>query len=289
MLGDLRIALPDARRLQDDQVVSRCLAGDHHGIDIQRQLPLAAGGQRPEEHPLPVQGVHANAVAQQRTAAAPPGRIDREHRYAQLVLLIGAQAAHEFICERRFSGSAGAGDAQYGHLPHARRRGELGQIRRGQRILLQAGERSGQRRPIPAQHRIQGCRCARQILIAIADQPIDHARQAEPLPVLRREDGHPGRGQPLDLLVDDDPAAPAEDAHMPGPGLLQRRRQIFEVLDMPALIRADGDTLHILADRGVHHLAHGPVVPEVNDLGPLGLENPPHDVDGRVVAVEQRR
>ncbi|GAA2483189.1 hypothetical protein GCM10010198_37020 [Nocardia seriolae] len=57
---------------------------------------------------------------------------------------------------------------------------------------------------------------------------------------------------------------------------------------MPALIRADRDPLHVLGDRRVHDLPHGPVMSEMNHLGPLGLKDSAHDVDGRVMAIEQR-
>jgi len=32
------------------------------------------------------------------------------------------------------------------------------------------------------------------------------------------------------------------------------------------------------SERGLHDLVHGPVVPQVDDLGPGVLEDPPHDV-----------
>ncbi len=39
--------------------------------------------------------------------------------------------------------------------------------------------------------------------------------------------------------------------------------------------------------RGGHHLVDAAVVTEVDDLGALRLQQPAHDVDGGVVAVEQ--
>ena len=43
-----------------------------------------------------------------------------------------------------------------------------------------------------------------------------------------------------------------------------------------------------LLDRGLDNLLHRTIVAEVHDLGALGLEDPAHDVDGRVVTVEER-
>ena len=69
----------------------------------------------------------------------------------------------------------------------------------------------------------------------------------------------------------------------------QRVDQVAEVLEVAALVGADRHGLDVLLDGGVDDLLDRAVVPEVDDLGPLGLEDPPHDVDGGVVAVEQRR
>ncbi len=56
---------------------------------------------------------------------------------------------------------------------------------------------------------------------------------------------------------------------------------------MASLIRRDGDALHVLLDRRPDHVVDGPVVAEVDHLDALRLEDPPHDVDGGVVPVEQ--
>jgi hypothetical protein len=56
-----------------------------------------------------------------------------------------------------------------------------------------------------------------------------------------------------------------------------------------ALVRRDRDALDVLLDRRVDDLLDRAVVPEVDHLGPLGLEDPAHDVDGGVVAVEEAR
>ena len=63
--------------------------------------------------------------------------------------------------------------------------------------------------------------------------------------------------------------------------------QVPEVLDVAALVGADGHALDVLVDRGPDHLVDRAVVAEVDDLGPLGLQEPAHDVDGGVVAVEE--
>jgi hypothetical protein len=56
-----------------------------------------------------------------------------------------------------------------------------------------------------------------------------------------------------------------------------------------ALIRRERDALRILLHDGGDDLLDAAVVAEVHDLGALGLQQAPHDVDGRVVPVEQAR
>ena len=58
---------------------------------------------------------------------------------------------------------------------------------------------------------------------------------------------------------------------------------------MAALVRGDGDALDVLGYGRVDDLVNRPVVPEVDHLGALRLEQPPDDVYGCVVPVEQAR
>ena len=161
-------------------------------------------------------------------------------------------------------------------------------VRFRQAAGLQAGDRPGQRPPLAGQHGLDGGGVVREVGVAVPDQLVDHARQAELLAVLGREDAHPRRGQPRDLVRDDDPAAAAEDPDVPGTGLGQQLRQVLEVLDVAALVGADRDALRVLLEHRVDDLADRAVVPEVHDLGALRLQDPPHDVDRGVVPVEQR-
>jgi hypothetical protein len=62
-------------------------------------------------------GVHADAVAQQRTAGAFARRVDGDHGELELVVLVEAEAAHQFVGEAGLAGAAGAGDAEGRHLP----------------------------------------------------------------------------------------------------------------------------------------------------------------------------
>src|SRR5690606_35004730 len=117
-----------------------------------------------------------------------------------------------------------------------------------------------------------------RVEVALANERVHHAGQPEPLAVLGREDGDPVLPQFGDLGRHDHPTAAPEDADVGRPGGGQGVDQVLEVLDVTALVGRDGDALHVLLDGGVHDLFDRTVVPQVDDLGPLGLQDPPHDV-----------
>ena len=76
---------------------------------------------------------------------------------------------------------------------------------------------------------------------------------------------------------------------MPRPPLAQHVQHVPEVLDVPALVGADRNRVHVLVDGGGHHLLDGAIVAKVDHLRPRPLEETPHDVDRRIVAVEEAR
>jgi hypothetical protein len=93
------VALTDARRLDDDQVEARRIGNGDDVAQVVGQLVGAAGGEAAEEHAvaveagaLQVEAVHADPVAEQRAAAAAPGRVDGEHGDPQLVVLVDPQS-----------------------------------------------------------------------------------------------------------------------------------------------------------------------------------------------------
>ena len=56
---------------------------------------------------------------------------------------------------------------------------------------------------------------------------------------------------------------------------------------MPALIGRNRDALYVFLDRGVDDIGDGAVMAQVDDLGARTLQNSAHDVDRRIMAVEQ--
>ena len=160
---------------------------------------------------------------------------------------------------------------------------------------LQCGDRA--RKSAPALGLIVVFQCVerrrrerRQIDVALGDHRSDHSLQAEPLPVLGREDARDAVVvQLLDLGSDDDAATAAIDADVLAAALAQQVDHVLEELDVPALVRADRDALHVFLQRRGDDLLDRAVVTEMDHFGAHALQNAPHDVDRRIVAVEQRR
>ncbi len=100
MVDDAGVALSDAWRLHDHQVVAGRPAGHHDVAESRRHLTRPPRGERPEQHLGRLDGVHPDPVAQQGAAAPPPGGVDGQHRDAELVLLVEPEPTHELVGER---------------------------------------------------------------------------------------------------------------------------------------------------------------------------------------------
>ena len=280
---DRRVALADAGGLHDDQVEAGRLEDRDDVVEARRELVAATRGEGAEEDLVAVEGVHPDAVAEQRAAATASGRVDRDDGDAELVLLVDPEPAYQLVGQRRLAGSARAGD------PQDRRttgRGRLGDA--GEHVaLLGSGDRTRDGEPVTRDDSVCGGWLVPEVDVALLDQLVDHAGEAEALAVLGGEDVHAALAQPLDLLRHDHPTAATEDLDVVGAALAQRLHEVLEVLDVPALVRRDRDSLGVLVENGVDDLLHRAVVAEVHHLGALRLEDAPHDVDARVVPVEE--
>jgi methylmalonyl-CoA mutase cobalamin-binding domain/chain len=78
------------------------------------------------------------------------------------------------------------------------------------------------------------------------------------------------------------PHAPKDAA-----ALLQQLDHVLEILDMPALVRADRDALHVFLQRRGHDLVDRAVVAQVDHLRAHAHQDAADDVDRGVVAVEE--
>ena len=239
-----------------------------------------------------VDRVHADAVPEEGAPGPPPGRVHRDDRDAQAVAEREPRPAYELVGHRRLAGAPGPGDPEDGRGPAAAPR-PAGRERGGiDEPALDAGDGAGERAEVagaklvpghPEGARVEGAARAREHVV-------HHPLQAHPLAVLRGVDaGDAVLVQLAHLLGHDDPAAAAEDPHVPRPPLAEPVQHVPEVLEVPALVGADRDPVHVLVDGGGHHLLDGAVVAEMDHLRSRPLEEPPHDVDRRVVAVEEAR
>ena len=89
-------------------------------------------------------------------------------------------------------------------------------------------------------------------------------------------------------LRHDDAAAAAENLDVGGAALAQQIHQVAEELVVSALIGAYRDGLRVFLDGSVDDLENRAIVTEMDDFDASGLEKPANDIDGSVVAVEQR-
>ena len=92
----------------------------------------------------------------------------------------------------------------------------------------------------------------------------------------------------VQLRIHNHPAAAAEHFDILAAARLEQVDHILEELDMAALIGGDRNAVRIFLEGGIDDFLNRAVMAEMNDLNPGGLEDAAHDVDGGVVAVEQR-
>ncbi len=307
-LDDLRIALAYPGGLHDHQVEAqaRLQEGDavlQHGIG---RHVLAAGRHRTHVNALATQRVHADAVAEQRATGTAAGGIDRDHRDVHL-REARQEAVHQLVGDRRLAGAAGAGDADHGRSARAGMgNGEWGigaggsplPAQPGQLLLIENAILDGghhaadggfvveigpdgvQGFPIPCSRFPRVLRTRHHVL--------DHFHQAHLHAVVRVVDALHAVGLQFgDLFRGDGAATAAEHAHVAGAAFLQHVDHVLEVLDVPALITGQRDAVGVFLQRGAHDILDAAVVAQVDHLRTLALDQPPHDVDGGVVPVEQ--
>ena len=293
------IALADAGGFHDDQIETCYLAcGDYIG---QRQRNFRAGfASREGAHenaflPAPrADCVHADAVTEKRTARFASRGIDRNHGDLERVALIEANAANEFVGQRRLACAARSGDAQ------RRSRDCFCGLMQGvfepwsSLAVLQRGDQLRQRAMARASLAVRQCvqrggSVLREIDVASLNHRQDHAGQAHALAVFGAEDFGDAVGlQFSNLGGNDDAAAASEYLDARAAAFFQQVNHVFEVFDMPALIAGHGDGMRVLLQSSGHDFVNRAVVAEVNDFSAVGHQNAAHDVDGGVVTVEER-
>ncbi len=116
------------------------------------------------------------------------------------------------------------------------------------------------------------CRRFARIVVARADDVVDHALQAQLCAVFRGIQAGDAVGHQLaDFGGHDDAAAAAEHLDVVATVLAQQIQHVLEEFDMTALIRGNRHPLHVLLERSIDDLPHRAVMAQVDDLGPRGL------------------
>ena len=112
---------------------------------------------------------------------APAGGVDGEHRDAELVLLVEAEAADQLVGERRLARAAGAGDAEHGTARAAaaaraaRRAAASSSAPASRAVIARASARAGRRRAASSS---DGERHGDRVDVALRDDRVDHRRRA---------------------------------------------------------------------------------------------------------------
>jgi hypothetical protein len=239
--------------------------------------------------------VHADAVAEQRTARALATRVDADHRDPQRVALIEPQPPHQLVSQARLARTTCAGHTEHGRFAALGCSVQLLANSLGHLPVLERADQLRQRAPscvaMPCERFQLGmreaARCERPIC---AHQHVaDHAAQAHALTVFRAVDPHAALTQRADLGGDDHAASASEHLNVLAAAFAQQLDHVGVVLIVSTLVATDCDALNIFLQRRRHNLLDRAVVSQVNDLRTHALHDAAHDVDRGVVTVKQAR
>ena len=295
-VGHFRIALPDAGGFKNDEVEARGLEGEDsvaHGFGRRGMGP--ASGHAPHEAAWAVDRIHADAVAKKGSPRLAAGGVDRKDGHRPVGKAI-EHAQHPFVGQRGLAGPARSRDAEDGAFPFVR--GFLNLCPDGlQRCGVSRGVEGFQK----GQAASQGGGFSPEEAVGegfawLGEHPVgplhhvlDHSHEAHEASVLNRIDVvDPGGMERGDFLVGDGSASAAEDGNLGASEFGESLHQESEEFHVPSLVGGKGDAVGVLFHRGFRDFLHRSVVAQVDDFGTLLLEDAPHDVDGRVVAVEER-
>ena len=127
-----------------------------------------------------------------------------------------------------------------------------------------------------------------QVLVAAHHHLANHAGQAHLLAILGAVNTRYPIGMQLaDFRRHNHAAAAAKHLDVRAAPAFKQVHHVFEILDVSALIRTDGDALRVFLQGGGDNLVNAAVVSQMNHFCAHALQDAPHDVDGRVVPVKQ--
>ncbi len=198
------------------------------------------------------------------------------------------KSIENLVGHARLAGAAGAGDPNNGHVAGA----QLPAFAQRTEFLVTVQpllDRRNRARPgdvVVALDTLGGS----TRFLRTRHQILNHGLKTQLHAVIRMIDAlNAVADQLLNLLRRNGTAATAKHSDVLGIALAQHVHHVLEVLHVAALIRADRNAVGIFLQRCVDHVGHAAVVPQMNHLNALGLNQAAHDVDRRVMAVEQRR
>ena len=302
-IDDLGIALADARRLEQDEIEARRAQHGEGVADRRREREMGAPRRhRADEDLRPPDRVHADPIAEERPAAAPPRGIDEQERDPER-RRVPAQAQDDLVDDARLAGAAGPREPDdRGPSRRARRRAPRGAPPPRPCSVSAWSSKKRISRAISSGRSGESCDASASEALRRVDVPgtargeaflddrLDHPVEAQGPPVLGAEDPRDAAAlEGLDLLGRDRPAAAAVDPHVGHAGLREPAHEVPEELHVPALVGRDGDGVGGFLDGRLDELVDAAVVAEVDHLGALRLQQPAHDVDRGVVAVEEGR
>ena len=181
-LGDLGLRLADAHGLDQDDVVERAHQHGGGGAQVGEAAQPVARGHRADEH-AGIVGVDVDpgAVAEQRTAGAARGRVDRDHGHGPAALAPGADEGRDQgrLADARRAGEPDHGGARLGPGGIEEcQRGLVGRVRP---------------RPAPAPAPVLPCRPARSSSSGSLNGPAWPAAPPGPRPGARSARGRASR------------------------------------------------------------------------------------------------
>ena len=127
-----------------------------------------------------------------------------------------------------------------------------------------------------------------QIHIASSNHRCNHALQAHALPVFWRKNfSHAIVVQIFNFARNNHPTAATKYFNMRSAAFLEQIDHVLEEFDMPALVAAHGDALHVFLNCRGDDFFDRAIVAEMDHFRTHALQNAAHDVNRCVVTVEE--
>ena len=93
--------------------------------------------------------------------------------------------------------------------------------------------------------------------------------------------------QVTNLRGRDGASATTEDSDIFPSCSIEQLSNIGEIFHVAALIGCEGNRMCVLFDSRLHHIECASIMTEMNHFTTCSLNQTPHDIDGRIVTIEQ--